>query len=464
MKKHRSVILSDEESICTRAPAGRRQTVGRLFEKGMDISGWGRYPVIEAKVDLPQTPGSLVVSGKDSLVARGLGRSYGDSSLAAHVLDTRYLDHFLAFDEETGTVTCEAGVSLAEVLRVFVPRGWFLPVTPGTKFVTVGGAIASDVHGKNHHVDGCFSDHVHSFRLMLADGKTVTCSRDENAELFHATAGGMGLTGVILEATFGLKRINSAYIDEIVLKAANLDEVFGLFAEHQSATYSVAWIDCLSTGDSLGRSLLMVGEHADDGRLELSRKQGLPMPVDLPGPTLNRYTISAFNTLYYNRVQRRRTERTVHYEPFFYPLDGIHNWNRMYGKAGFTQYQFVIPPESGLEGMRDIIRRIAASGKGSFLAVLKAFGDANANHLSFPMRGYTLALDFRIEDGLFPLLDKLDAVVHDLGGRVYLSKDVRMSEATFKRGYARWKEFHDLRVRYGADRVFNSLQSARLGL
>ncbi|MCP4962266.1 MAG: FAD-binding oxidoreductase, partial [Actinomycetia bacterium] len=246
--------------------------------------------------------------------------------------------------------------------------------------------------------------------------------------------------------------------------AANLTEALDLFAEHEKTTYSVAWIDCLARGRALGRSLLSVGEHASGGELETGSSRSLVVPFDLPGALLNRHTVQAFNSLYYGRVRRTRTDRLVHYEPFFYPLDSIHQWNRIYGRGGFTQYQFVVPRDGGVDALTEVLDRIAASKRGSFLAVLKSFGPANNNYLSFPMEGYTLALDFKIDPGLFALLDTLDDVVLDGGGRLYLSKDVRMSAETFRRSYPRWPELVALRQQYGADQVFNSRQSRRLGL
>jgi FAD/FMN-containing dehydrogenase len=370
----------------------------------------------------------------------------------------------LSFDEASGVVDCLAGVSLDELLRVFVPKGWFLPVTPGTKYVSVGGAIASDVHGKNHHVAGCFSSGVLDFDLLLADGSVVRCSREERPELFQATCGGMGLTGVVLRAKVRLQKIKSALIDQVTYKARCLEEALDLFEKTRSVTYSVAWIDCLSRGASLGRSLLMVGEHAQEGPLKPHTKPFLDVPFMPPVSPVHPWTMKAFNTAYYHQALRKEKRNRVHYEPFFYPLDMVLHWNRLYGKGGFTQYQFVLPLAVGARGLRRILERIAASGKGSFLAVLKVFGEANANPLSFPFGGYTLALDFKIESGLFDLLEELDREVLELGGRLYLTKDVRMSEATFKRSYPRWREFQELREKIGAKGRFASLQSRRLGL
>jgi FAD/FMN-containing dehydrogenase len=432
----------------------------------MELSGWGRYPRVETELHVPisRTPACDLVATSPSLLPRGMGRSYGDAALGDVLLSTRQLNRLRAFDEQAGVLRCDAGVTLAEIIEVLLPRGWFLPVTPGTRFVSVGGAIASDVHGKNHHLDGCFSEFVDSFSLACGDGVVRQCSRTEHPELFFATCGGMGLTGVILDATLRLRRVTSAYIEQVTYKAQHLQQALELFEEHQRSTYSVAWIDCVASGKALGRSLLMVGEHARDQDRHLCRKLPLSVPFDAPAALLNHYSIQAFNSLYFHRIRRPRSEQRVDYRTFFYPLDGIDQWNRLYGRQGFIQYQFVVPREAGLEGLSTILQRIAASGRGSFLAVLKAFGAANESPLSFPLEGYTLALDFKMQDDLLPLLDELDRMVLDHGGRLYLAKDARMSAATFRQSYPRWEAFQALRERYGARGKFISLQAQRLGL
>ena len=434
----------------------------------MKMHGWGRYPVVDAQVYSPTSQANLQnqlssLHG-DTITPRGLGRSYGDSSLGEKMFSTRWLNRMLAFDQSTGVFHCESGVSLSEILEVFVPKGWFLPVTPGTQFVTVGGAIASDVHGKNHHVAGCFCDHVEYIDVILDAERTIRCSQKEHPDLFHATCGGMGLTGIIYSAAIRLKPIHSAFIDQTTFKASNLKESLDLFAIHEARPYSVAWIDCISGGNSLGRSLLMTGDHAQEGKLTLNRKCRIVLPVDMPSTLLNRYSIKVFNTLYYHRIRGRVVNHHIHYDPFFYPLDSIGDWNRLYGKNGFTQYQFVIPKEAGYQAMSTILKTIVDSGKGSFLAVLKAFGKRNHNLLSFPMEGYTLALDFKIEQDLFPLLEKLDAMVLHHGGKVYLTKDARMSEDTFKQSYPNWEQFQSVRENYEMKGRFASHQSNRLGL
>ena len=273
------------------------------------ITSWGKYPLIDANLIKLATVEKLSPPSIKG-ICRGLGRSYGDSALSNNIVLSEELDHFISFDDENGLLCCEAGVSLDDILTTFVPKGWFLSVTPGTKFVTVGGAIASDVHGKNHHVEGSFSDHVISLTLNV-NGQEIECSREVNSDLFHATCGGMGLTGIITRATFKLKPIKSSYINQKVIKAKNLEIALDLFEQHQDATYSVAWIDCLSTGDNLGRSLLMLGEHAVEGKLTKHKNGLLNMPCDMPSFLLNKFTIQAFNSAYYNKQHKKEFNRTV---------------------------------------------------------------------------------------------------------------------------------------------------------
>lgn len=432
----------------------------------VELYGWGRYPKHTADVASPQTLDDCFrrLNSTQPCIARGLGRSYGDSSLAPHVLETRYLDKFQKFDEATGILTCDAGVSLAEILDVFVPRGWFLAVTPGTRFVTVGGAIASDVHGKNHHRDGTFTMHVTQLEIILGNGACVVTSPSQNSDLFHATCGGMGLTGMIVAASIQLKPIASCNILETTLKLPCLRDVLQAFDEHEKATYSVAWIDCLAKGTALGRSLLMLGEHADDECLQISQSKPISVPIDMPASLLNQASMKLFNTLYYNKARDEQSTRIVAYDTFFYPLDKLSHWNRLYGKAGFVQYQCVLPKAVGEAGLREVLELVSASKRGSFLAVLKVFGASNQNYLSFPMYGYTLALDFKVEADVFLLLNQLDQLVLALGGRVYLCKDARMSEHMFKESYVSWRNFEEVRRKYHAIGVFSSHQSKRLGL
>lgn len=431
----------------------------------MKISGWGRYPICEAVVLDPKTQEqyqALLQSG--SFIPRGLGRSYGDSANSATVAQSTYWDHLIEFDSQTGIVRCEAGVSLAQLLQLIVPQGWFLPVTPGSSAVTIGGAIASDVHGKNHHLSGTFSQHVLSIDILLGTGELVSISKMHLPELFRATCGGMGLTGVILAASLQLIPIQSALIKQITLKAKSLEEVCEQFEQHLNSTYSVAWIDCLSSGNQLGRSLLMLGEHSTSGACSLAPFKQINVPLALPGAVLNSYSIQAFNALYFHKNFFSSKETVIPLQTYFYPLDAIANWNRMYGKAGFVQYQFVIPKAVGVTGLKAILQVIAQSNMGSFLAVLKVFGKANANYLSFPIEGYTLALDFKVSSATFTLIHRLDSMVLDFGGRLYLTKDALMSEAFFKASYPDWEIFEAIRLQYGAIGRFASDQSRRLGL
>lgn len=442
----------------------------------MQLSNWGNFPEIETHIR--QLACGVIADGlrtTPSSIARGLGRCYGDSALNRDtVFSTLSMDHITGFDETSGLLTCEAGVSLSDILDLFLPRGWFLPVTPGTRFITVGGAVASDVHGKNHHVAGSFSRHLEWIELITANGDTVRCSRERHPELFLATCGGQGLTGIILRAAFRLLPVESALIRQETVKAANLDEIIELFETSASWTYSVAWMDCLQSGKGLGRSILMRGEHAHLGELEAKtakqpfrreRGAGLSVPMDFPSFALSSLSVKAFNALYYSRFPRGAKESFVGLDAFFYPLDAIGHWNRIYGKRGFTQYQFVLPKDMGREGLRRILKRIAASGRGSFLAVLKLFGPGDPGYLSFPMEGWTLALDFPISKHLFPLLDELDAIVLDHGGHHYLTKDCRLGAGVFAASHGKRLDlFRQAKARWDPTAFFTSLQSARLGL
>lgn len=441
----------------------------------MQLSGWGRYPSISARVIEPASRQALEESlhstlSEDtaSLIVRGAGGSYGDAALAETVLSSRHLDHFLAFDTERGEIHCAAGVSLDAILRLTMAKGFFLPVVPGTRFVSVGGAIAADVHGKNHHLDGCFSNFVQSFSLLLASGEVLPCSREQNSELFTATCGGMGLTGIILDARLILKKVPGLFIRNQTLMTGNLEETLELLGDHSKRQYSVAWIDCLSRGKQLGRGCAFLGDH-DDVPLQTDNYQHhsgklATVPLTTPGWLLNGLTMRSFNWLYYQRQKLRAVESQVHYQNYFFPLDRIGHWNRLYGSKGFIQYQLVLPEDAAPAGMQTVLTKVSDAGKGSFLAVLKQFGAANNNPLSFPLSGYTLTLDFKMENSLLPLLEELDAIVLDHGGRLYLAKDARMSEAVFKAGYPRWQEFMAVRERFDPEERFASLLSQRLGL
>jgi decaprenylphospho-beta-D-ribofuranose 2-oxidase len=432
----------------------------------MQLYSWGMYPKIKNRAYRLTNQNRLlsILKEKKEFIPYGNGRSYGDSALNENIIYARPYDCFLNFNEINGILHCQSGVLLSEILDVFVPKGWFLSVTPGTKYITVGGAIASDVHGKNHHVEGCFSNCVEEFRLMLPNGEIKTCSKSQNSELFKATCGGMGLTGVILDAKIRLKKINSKNINQITIKTKNLKETFEAFEEYANYPYSVAWIDCLAKKENIGRCLLMVGDFANDGNLNYKNKKTVTIPFNFPSFTLNKFSVKTFNTLYYSKVPYGVSKQKVDINTFFYPLDAINHWNRIYGKSGFTQYQFILPKENSYKGLEEILTTISNSGKGSFLAVLKLYGKENENYLSFPIEGYSLALDFKIEKGLFKLLDELDKIVVKYGGRIYLAKDVRVNKEIFEKGYPKVNEFRELRKDYGMDKKFQSLQSKRLGI
>lgn len=379
----------------------------------------------------------------------GLGRSYGDCCLNDDgiLIDVSGLDRFIAFDRHRGILRCEAGVTLEEVLELIVPHGWFLPVTPGTKHVTIGGAIANDVHGKNHHNAGTFGRHVSAFELERSNGERLICSPTRNTELFEATIGGLGLTGLILWAEFSLKRITTPMIDMERIRFGALDEFFDLSARSdQKYEYTVAWIDCLAQGHTLGRGVFMRGNHAEGSdALETDGNTMLSVPFDFPSFALNPMTMRAFNTVYYHSQLRRSVRRRVHYEPFFYPLDAVRDWNRIYGKRGFFQYQCVVPKDGDGAAIREIIARIARYGAASFLAVLKEFGDVpSPGMLSFPRSGVTLALDFP-NNGVqtLSLFDELDELVLEAGGAVYPAKDARMSAESFQAFFPEWQAFSE---------------------
>ncbi len=399
------------------------------------VTNWGNFPVVEKEMKSEDSSAKIQEYIRDNydIIARGNGRCYGDAALSENIFSTKRLNKFISFDRLNGIIECESGVLLSDVLEVIVPQGYFLFVTPGTKFITVGGAIASDVHGKNHHAEGCFSEYIIEFSLMNEKGEILTCSKIENADKFWSTIGGMGLTGIILSAKFKLKNIESSYIRQESIKAENLDEIFKLFDESESWTYNVAWIDCLQKDKNLGRSIMMRGEHAfkhelpkklQDNPLLVKKNTRPSIPFYFPNFVLNNLTVKLFNFLYYSKQTKKEVKNFVHYESFFYPLDIVNDWNRIYGKSGFIQYQMVIPKEKGKEGMKRILETIAKSGNGSFLAVLKLFGKDNPEaYNSFPMEGYTLALDFKVNKKLKKLVAQLDNIVEEFGGRIYLTKD-----------------------------------------
>lgn len=410
-----------------------------------DCIAWGRLPAPAPQALALHHRDATLPDGAAPLLAYGMGRSYGDVCRNDHglLLATRGLDRYLAFDTERGELSCEAGVTLAEILDFAVPRGWFLPVTPGTALATVGGAIANDVHGKNHHRAGSFGNHLIEFELLRSDRGRLRCAPDEHPELFGATIGGLGLTGLILSARLQLRRIAGPWLRGDSLRFANLAEFFALAqASNDACEYSAAWIDCLARGAALGRGVLLRADHAQD-RDPAPSPRAVTVPLTPPFALINRYSLAAFNAAYFHRPSAQQTAARWAWRPFLYPLDTVRDWNRIYGPRGFYQYQCVLPPAVAHDALSEMLRRIAASGQGSFLSVLKLFGaSASPGWLSFPRPGVTLALDFPNRGAkTLRLLDTLDTVTMQAGGAVYPAKDARMSPEMFRLSFPRWQTF-----------------------
>jgi len=434
------------------------------------LASWGNYPVIESNEESFVFNSQLepLISAEEPFIPRGNGRSYGDSSLGKRAITTLKFDKILSFDTVNGIFECQPGITLAIVLDVIVSRGWFLPVTPGTNLITVGGAVASNVHGKNHRLAGSFSLYIIDMDVRLASNETITCSPAQNTDLFEATCGGMGLTGMVTRVKFRLKKIETSYIRQKQIKAANLDELLTLFDKYKAYSYTVAWVDCLKKGKYFGRSILTIGEHAaisdlnadqKANPLQLPAKKKLNFPFNLPSWALNTFAVKVFNFLYYKKNFSKEIDSVVPYTPFFYPLDAINNWNRMYGKNGFVQYQFVLPFEAK-QGLIEILNRISAKGMGSFLTVLKALGKQESM-ISFCREGYTLALDFPLRNGVLEFLDELDEIVLKCGGRLYITKDARMKPAMLA-NYPQLEKFKSIVKKYNPDGKIRSAQSDRL--
>lgn len=438
----------------------------------MKLSGWGRFRAQDCKVFIPRSRDELIriVGSTSSLIARGNGRSYGDAAINqdATIIMT-HLNRMIAFDPDTGVIRLESGVLLADLLDLVVPKGWFPLVTPGTKFVTIGGMMACDVHGKNHHRDGSFRQSVLSFTLVDGDGQIHDCSREHNSSLFDATLGGMGLTGVILDATLQLIPIESAYIKQISDRCENLDQLFDRMALRASEPYTVAWIDCTARRHSLGRGVLFSGRHAKTDELpsafrsaplQIAKRSERVVPFTAPLDLLHRPILKAFNTLYYSL--NRSGEKCVDYDRYFYPLDAIAEWNRVYGPQGFVQFQCVVPKENGQAIVRTLLDTIAQSGSGSPLAVLKYLG-RDAGGLSFPFEGYTLALDFPVRESTLALQDRLNAIVASEGGRLYFAKDATATRDIALKAYSA-DDFAKCRAHVSGSEHFRSALSRRIGL
>ncbi len=430
------------------------------------ISGWGRIPVPGREVrgeDLERLTERAVLS-------RGLGRSYGDSALPPpslrEVATTTLADRILAFDEETGLLHAEAGLSLKELNRIFLPRGFFVPVTPGTQFVTLGGMVAADVHGKEHHRVGCFGEHVTRLRMRVADGRILWCSDEEHSDLFRATLGGMGLTGHILEVVVHMRRIRSPWIWQESRRVDDVDAYIDALKDAAAKwPYTVGWIDCLSRGRNMGRGILMAGDWAEPSAAPKRfphAKPRITMPVELPSWVLGNASVKAFNTGFYWKHLPREKAGIVHWESFFYPLDMIGHWNRMYGKHGFTQYQCVLPESAGRGAARRVLEILTKRGGASFLCVIKDCGEEGKGMLSFPMRGISIALDIAVRDDTQALVDALNEQVIAEGGRIYLAKDTFTRSEHFRAMEKRLDAFLEVRRRWDPEGRLRSAQSVRL--
>jgi len=417
------------------------------------IANWGNYPVLEA--DVIETSDLILlekcIKSASSIIARGNGRSYGDASLNEFVYSTKKLNQIYSFDKEKGIFECGSGVTLAVVLERIVPEGFFLEVTPGTKFITVGGAVAADVHGKNHHQKGCFSQCLILLTLMTETGEVKTCSSTENKELFFQTIGGMGLTGIILKAQFRLQPISTSYISYVNYIAEDLGALMELFQKHKSTPYSVAWIDCLATGDKKGRGVFMSGKHIERDELPVKYRNNpllyapkfkFKVGFNFPSFILSSFTIKLFNRYFYAKNKVKKETGIVTLEKFFYPLDSIKNWNKIYGKNGFIQYQCVFPLSTSVSGLEEILDTVSSHSTPPFLAVLKLFGESNKEApWSFPMEGYTLAMDFKMHEGIEELVHNLDRIVKKYNGRIYLAKDAMSSNEVIEVPNPRTEKF-----------------------
>ena len=439
----------------------------------MKLGGWGRYPLIEAKLKSPTSIEELItLVSRGNAIGRGNGRSYGDSSISKqNTICMKNFNKILKFDNKNGLIVVESGILLSEIITTFLHRGWFPKVTPGSKYVTVGGMLACDVHGKNHHKDGSFGNYVEWLDIITPDKEIIRCSRKTNSEVFNWTIGGMGLTGIVLRIAFYLHPVTTSWIKQKTIPAKNIDHAIEIFEENLDSTYSVAWIDCLSRRNKLGRSLVMLGEHANVSDLNSNMKRDpliiksktkIRIPFNFPSFILNSLTVKIFNSIYYLFGKKKKGYKLVDYDTYFYPLDYLLDWNKIYGSDGFAQFQCVLPLKNAKLGMREMLDALSVSKSNSFLTVLKRFGKQES-YLSFPMEGYTLTLDFPITKKNIELMNKLDEITLKYKGRFYLAKDSRMNNYTLEKSdtrFEKYKEFRSAKMK----KSFSSVQSQRLGL
>ncbi|MFN8321277.1 MAG: FAD-binding oxidoreductase [Chitinophagales bacterium] len=439
-----------------------------------NISGWGNYPVQCSDIFTPENEEELqaFLVNSEKLTPRGNGRSYGDSAIGRNTLKSSKLNKILDFNSEDGTITCQSGVLLSSILNVIVPHGYFLAVTPGTKYVSVGGATASDVHGKNHNRKGNFSKHITYIKLLLSSGETLLCSPTLNQEVFWASCGGMGQTGFIIEVCLKLQKIETAYMVQHNIRCFNLKEVFNAFSQFSNYDYRIAWIDSFQKSKKLGRGVFTGANHCSLDMLSIERKtepfefrkkNAFAVPFMMPSFLLNGFFVRILNLWRWKKAPTIDSKNVVCFEDLFFPLDSVLDWHKLYGPKGFVQYQFALPLENAEEGIEQILQIVSNARDNSLLTVIKQFGKSNENTLlSFPMEGYTASLDFKVSATLFPLLEKLDEIVLQFGGRLYLTKDARMNLNMMIAGYPRLKEFQDILNTVNSDNKFTSAQRERI--
>ena len=412
-----------------------------------NLSGWGNNINVISTTHLPTNNNDIVNLYRNRIVLdsipRGLGRSYGDSSLSRDSVSLKNYEKFIKFNDKLGTLECSSNYSLNEILKLIVKKGWFLHVTPGSKFVTIGGAIASDVHGKNHHLDGSFCDYVLSFKIITPEGILYNCSKEENLELFHASCAGMGLTGIIISAKIKLLKIKSKLIDTEIVKTKNLDETIKNFTKFNKNKYLVAWIDALAKKEHIGRSIIFIGNHSDQGDLNFLENIKFSIPKIFPGFLLNNYVIKSFNKFYYFFHKNKKVKQSL--DNFFYPLDGIGNWNNLYGKKGFIQIQILFTEKNFQEVIRKTLQFFQDKKQFSFLTTFKELGPGNDNYLSFPSKGYTLTLDLKMNKDLKTIYEEFELMLSKYETKIYMTKDSFMSKKYFENMYKKLNKFRDVK-------------------
>jgi FAD/FMN-containing dehydrogenase len=432
-----------------------------------NLSGWGNNINVNSNIYLPKNNDDITNLYKKGIalnsITRGLGRSYGDSSLDNSIISLKNYEKYIKFDNELGTLECSSNYSLNEILKLIVKKGWFFNVTPGSKFITIGGAIASDVHGKNHHLDGSFCDYIFSFKIITSQGILYNCSKEENLELFQASCGGMGLTGIIVSAKIKLLKIKSKIINTEIIKTKNLEQTIKNFKKFNANKYIVAWIDALAKNEHMGRSVIFIGNHSDEGDLNFFEKIKFSIPKIFPGFLLNKYIIKAFNKFYYF-IHKNNKKIKQSLNNFFYPLDSIGSWNNLYGKEGFIQIQILITEKNFEEVICKTLEFFQKKKQFSFLTTLKELGIGNENYLSFPSKGYTLTLDLKMNSNLKTIYEEFELLLAQYKTKVYLTKDSFMSKKYFEDTYKKLNKFKEIKNKYDPLNVIKSFQSRRLGL